>query len=65
MIEMAIKNGSNVNIANKYGRSPLHLAAYNGHQSTAELLVQKGADINLKDHLDLTPLFMATITRKI
>ena len=30
-------------------RTPLHLAAELGHTGTAQFLVEKGADINIKD----------------
>ena len=32
-----------------YQQTPLHVAASNGRDYTAECLVKKGADINMKD----------------
>lgn len=63
--ESLINEGVNVNITNEYGRTPLHLAAFKGHESIAKILIQNGADINPKDHLGLTPIFMAAGTGNI
>jgi len=41
------------------GRTPLHLAAANGHQATAEAILQHGADINARDNTGNTPLDLA------
>jgi hypothetical protein len=40
--------------------TPLHVAAYHGNKEEAELLVAKGADVNVKDKDDVTPLHVAT-----
>jgi len=37
-------------------RTPLHIAAAEGHQLVVEYLVSKGADVNAKDRLGRTPL---------
>eukprot|EP00730_Choanoeca_flexa_P014518 TRINITY_DN6378_c0_g1_i1.p1 TRINITY_DN6378_c0_g1~~TRINITY_DN6378_c0_g1_i1.p1 ORF type:complete len:452 (+),score=116.96 TRINITY_DN6378_c0_g1_i1:136-1491(+) len=39
--------------------TPLHAAAGNGHVATAEMLVNVGAIINVKDHNKCTPLHLA------
>ena len=39
--------------------TPLHWAAYGGQKAVAELLIERGANINLKDKLNLTPLDLA------
>ncbi|KAK7408038.1 hypothetical protein QQX98_009811 [Neonectria punicea] len=38
------------------GRQPLHLACLRGHKDTAELLLQRGADIEAKQSSGATPL---------
>jgi len=45
----------------KYGLTPLHLAAFSGHQDVAELLLTSKAEVNAKDNLGLTPLHMAAL----
>ncbi len=38
-----------MNEKNDGGFTPLHAAALNGHKEIAELLIEKGADLNAKD----------------
>ena len=40
----------------KHGRTPLHLAAFKGHQNGVLLLLNAQAQINAKDNLNNTPL---------
>ena len=39
----------NLNILNYLGKTSLHYASENGHQSVAELLLDRGANIDQKD----------------
>lgn len=42
------------------GRTPLHLAAFNGQGEVVALLIRKGAEVDRREtHYDLTPLHMA------
>jgi|WetSurMetagenome_2_1015567.scaffolds.fasta_scaffold142261_1 ankyrin repeat protein len=43
----------------QFGRMPLHWAAWDGQQDVAELLLAKGADVNVKDKDNLTPMHAA------
>ena len=45
----------------KYGLTPLHLAAFRGHKDVGELLLTSKAEVNAKDNLGLTPLHMAAL----
>jgi|GEM_PF-6471684 len=47
-VEKAVRDGANVNALNEKGTSALMFAAWGGHLSIVELLVEKGANINLK-----------------
>lgn len=54
IIELLIKeskkgNGVNINFQNEYGETPLHLACLNNRLTTIQLLLDNGADINIKD----------------
>jgi ankyrin repeat protein len=53
--------GSVLSKDDKYGLTPLHLAALRGHQEVAELLLARKAEVNAKDKLGLTPLHMAAL----
>ncbi|CAG0895051.1 unnamed protein product [Cyprideis torosa] len=57
VVEVLLAHGADPNIANKYQRTPLHEAK---SAETAELLMQKGADVNAKDDDGGTPLFVAS-----
>ncbi|MBA3954136.1 ankyrin repeat domain-containing protein [Candidatus Dependentiae bacterium] len=44
--------GADVNSQNRYGVSPLIAAAYNNNSDLVKLLLNKGANLNLKTHLN-------------
>ena len=44
-----IAKGADVNAGDDDGWTPLHEAALNGHKGIAELLIEKGANLNAKD----------------
>ncbi|MGA9069601.1 MAG: ankyrin repeat domain-containing protein [Terracidiphilus sp.] len=43
----------------KYGQTPLHIAAFNGHKDVAEFLLTNKADVNAKAKNGSTPLHLA------
>lgn len=53
------ENPGMVNDKDKYGWTPLHFAALNGHHEPAELLFGYGAQVNAKDRYGFTPLDLA------
>tara|TARA_B100001013_G_C24348103_1_gene339258 strand:- start:103 stop:423 length:321 start_codon:yes stop_codon:yes gene_type:complete len=57
--ELLIAEGADVDADNLDGETPLHRAAFRGHEEIAELLIAKGADVNAKDELGWTPLHNA------
>ena len=59
-----VEDGSNVNITNDMGVTPLHFAAVRGHKEVAEFLISKGADVNSQTEFGQTPLFWAAMKGK-
>jgi ankyrin repeat protein len=56
---LSIRN-INVNVKNdERGSTPLHYAALHGHIEIARLLLQNGADVNVKSDRGRTPLYCA------
>ena len=49
----------NVNSKDHFGYSPLSSAATNGRETVAKLLLQGGADVNLRDYRERTQLLWA------
>jgi len=57
--ELLISRGANVNAGNRYGSTPLHVAAYNQKPAMVALLVRKGGDVNARTDIGWTPLHKA------
>jgi ankyrin repeat protein len=55
-VKQHLAAGTNVNLENKRGNTPLHDAAGGGHKEIVELLIAKGADVNAKSADGTTPL---------
>jgi len=58
-VKQFLVKGADVNVADKYGKTPLHSAALKGYKEIAELLIAKGANIETKDIFGNTPLHEA------
>jgi hypothetical protein len=56
---MLISNKANPNIRDSRNEGPLHLAAENGNNEMAEILLKSGADVKIKDVKGKTPLMVA------
>lgn len=52
-----------VNYLDASGRSPLHIAALNGHTEAVVLLLNAGASVHVRDSLDHTALYYVSIPR--
>jgi ankyrin repeat protein len=50
-----------LNLRDRLGRTPLHIAAYQGGLDCTQILLKRGADLNCKDRSDLTPLMVAAM----
>jgi ankyrin repeat protein len=55
-VKQHLNDGTEVNVKDGTGRTPLHWAAIEGHKEIAELLIAAGADLNAKDKYGNTPL---------
>jgi len=43
-----IEKGANMNIRDRYGRTPLMIAALNGHEETVRILLERNADVDAR-----------------
>ncbi|XP_026885356.2 ankyrin repeat domain-containing protein 6b isoform X1 [Electrophorus electricus] len=55
-----INKGAKVAVT-KYGRTPLHLAAYKGHMEVVRILLMAGCDLDIEDDGDQTALHRAAV----
>ena len=58
-LQSLIDNGARVDATNKYGSTPLHLSAQNGHVDVSRLLIDKGARVDATNKYGTTPLHAA------
>jgi ankyrin repeat protein len=50
-----------VNAKNKFNKTPLHIAAQKGHLEICQLLLERGAEINIRDRDLNTALHIAVL----
>ena len=65
LIKFCLERGSGVNSKNIYGITPLHLSAKYYYNDIFDLLLKKGADINITDNQLRTPLHYALMGHEI
>lgn len=59
IINAHLEKGTNVNLPDEEGRTPLMYASYNGHTEVIKKLIEKGANVNIQDPFGRTALMMA------
>ena len=55
-VKAFLANGEKVDAKDKYGLTPLYLAACEGHKDVCELLISQGADVNAGSEFGFFPL---------
>ena len=55
-VKQHLAAGTDVNVKDNIGLTPLHMAAGDGRKEVAELLIAKGAEVNVKNKYHKTPL---------
>lgn len=63
--QKAIKNGTNVNLANKAGDYPIHIAVKNQDAYLVNLIVEQKADPNVKDNQGHTAVYYAVESNRV
>ncbi len=58
-IKEHLANGANINSRDAVGATSLLIAVGESHKEIAELLIKEGADVNLDDYKNRTPLYRA------
>ena len=58
-VKNLLSKGSNVDLKDKNGQTPLILAAELGYKEIVELLLANGADVNTRDSYGCSPLWLA------
>ena len=55
-VKAFLANGEKVDVKDKYGLTPLYLAAVEGHKDVCEYLIAQGADVNAASEFGFFPL---------
>ena len=56
ILQMLIKTGSNINISDNYGITPLHLISFKGQDEYMSIFLQNNVNINIYDKYQRLPL---------
>ncbi len=63
MIEHLVRRGVGVNVADRYGNTPLHYAARRKDKEDMEVLLQAGAHVDVLNNHRITPLRLMLSTK--
>ena len=59
VVELLLDQGSDMNLEDGLGRTPMHIAASEGHLAAAQLLIERGAKVDSTDYTGDAPLHYA------
>lgn len=59
IVKISFSKGAEVDARDRYGRTPLSYAAWNGHMAVVQRLVKAGAHVDSKDEIGGTPISYA------
>lgn len=59
-VDALVYNGADPNVKNKYGETPVHIAARNDFDKIMELLLEFGGDVTIKNNHQRSALNLAT-----
>ena len=62
-VKILIEAGAAVNMTDMYEKTPLHMAAKDGHYETMKILLEAGADVSVMDKEGRTALHRAAWNR--
>ena len=60
--ELLVKRGARTNVADRFGNTPLHMAARTGFTRAMDFLLRRGAKPSPKNRYGETPLHLAAVT---
>ena len=64
IVKLLLNSGANVNVADKYGRTPVQAAAARGNSKMLKLLIDSGGKVNVTSQ-GVTPLFEAILGNEV
>jgi len=63
-VQLLLTNGAEADVKDQKGRTALHLASKNGHETVVQLLLRNGAELGVQDWKGHTALHLAVIAKK-
>jgi len=61
IVKLLLQSGAKVNLQNKNGDTPIHIACEQGNEDVVLMLIATGANINVKNKMGNTPLHNACV----
>lgn len=58
---LCLQNGAKIDVKDKKGRTPIHIAALHGHATVLSMLYLKKANLDVRDNKGRTPLMLTCL----